>query len=92
LRHLACSGQCRAALLHRLEQLAFPPSAATVQTAVAPAALAGLLDPPVAGPLAAGRFAAERERRRFRSVWDAVAWLKVHRHEIDLDGPYVPRK
>jgi hypothetical protein len=43
-------------------------------------------------PLAADHFAVEREHRRFRTVWDAVAWLKAHHPEIDLDAPYKPRR
>jgi hypothetical protein len=33
----------------------------------------------------------ERERK-FRTTWDAVAWLNANRPEIDLDKPYKPRK
>ncbi len=53
----------------------------------------------VTEPLAAGVLAAIREtqavgerERKFRTIWDAVAWLKVHHPEIDLDAPYKPRR
>ena len=42
--------------------------------------------------LAAGRQAKWERERNFRTIWDAVAWLKVHHPEIDLDAPYKPRR
>jgi len=42
--------------------------------------------------LAAGREARVRKELKFRTIWDAVAWLKVHHPAIDLDKPYTPRR
>lgn len=39
--------------------------------------------------LAAGR---EAKARKFRTLWGAVVWLKVHHPEIDLDEPDTPRR
>ncbi len=54
--------------------------------------VSGLTEPLAAGVLAAGRQAKWERERKFRTIWDAVAWLKVHHPEIDLDAPYKPRR
>ncbi len=77
---------------HRLEELAFPPSAASQTNAVVEATVTGLTEPLAAGVLAAGRQAKWERERKFRTIWDTVAWLKVHHPEIDLDAPYKPRR
>jgi hypothetical protein len=42
---------------------------------------------------ARGETQARREREnKFRTIWDAVAWLKENHKEIDLDAPYKPRR
>jgi len=92
LTHPACVGDIRRHALRRLEQLAFPPTPAEQQRAVAESVVTGLAEPLAAGVLAAGREARARKERKFRTIWDAVAWLKVHHPEIDLDKPYTPRR
>jgi hypothetical protein len=42
--------------------------------------------------LAAGWQANWERERKFRTIWDAVAWLKVHHPEIALDTPYKPKR
>ncbi|MFO0810279.1 MAG: protein kinase [Gemmataceae bacterium] len=85
-----CTGQVQAATIQRLEQLAFQPTAADRQRLVAEVIATGLVEPASLGVLAAGRQAAFERQRRFRTVWDAVAWLRQHRPDIDLDSPYRP--
>lgn len=46
----------------------------------------------VGGVLAAGRQAKWERERKFRTTWDAIAWLNKQHPEIDLDKPYKPRK
>jgi hypothetical protein len=92
LRHPDCIGRTRQLVLHRLEELAFPPSAADARQAVAESVVTGLTQPLAGGVLAAGRQAKWERQRRFRTTWDAVAWLREHHPEIDLDKPYTPRK
>jgi tRNA A-37 threonylcarbamoyl transferase component Bud32 len=93
LRHPACVGSIRRMVLHRLEELAFPPPAGEKQQAVAESVVTGLMQPLAGGVLAAGRQLQWEEReRKFRTTWDAVAWLNKHHPEIDLDKPYTPRK
>jgi len=75
-----------------LEQLAFPPDDSAKRQAIVESVATGLTE-----PLAGGLFAAAREtqaltQRKFRTIWDAVAWLKVHHPKIDLDKPYTPRR
>jgi hypothetical protein len=59
---------------------------------VAESVAAGLTEPLAAGLLAVGRETQARKERKFRTIWDAVAWLKVHHPKIDLDKPYTPRR
>jgi tRNA A-37 threonylcarbamoyl transferase component Bud32 len=92
LRHPACVGEVRQAVLHRLEELAFPPSAADARQAVAESVVTGLAQPLAGGVLAAGRQVKWERGRTFRTTWDAVAWLREHHPEIDLDKPYTPRR
>jgi hypothetical protein len=79
-------------ILHRLEELAFPPSDAVQQQALAESITTGLTQPLAGGVLAASRQAKWERERKFRTMWDAVAWLNKHHPEIDLDKPYKPRK
>ena len=79
-------------MISSIGELAFPPSTGEQQQAVAASVVSGLME-----PLAAGIFACEtqarREReRKFRTIWDAVDWLKKNHLEIDLDAPYKPRR
>ncbi|MFO0810953.1 MAG: serine/threonine-protein kinase [Gemmataceae bacterium] len=88
LRDLRCTGRTRAAAVLRLEQLAFAPTGPDLQRTVADSALVCLVEPAAAGVLAAGRAAAWEANRKFRTIWDAAAWLRTHHPEIDLDAPY----
>lgn len=92
LRHPACIGDTRQMVLHRLEELAFPPSEASKQQALAESVVTRLTQPLASGVLSAGRQANWERDRKFRTMWDAVAWLNKHHPEIDLDKPYTPRK
>jgi hypothetical protein len=86
-----CVGVVRQALLLRLEELAFPPTPDDVARSAGLAAVAGLLAPQtnVAWSLTLAAARAPRQRH-FLTVWDAVAWLKKHHPEIDLDAPPPP--
>jgi hypothetical protein len=92
LRHPACTGHNRQLVLHRLEELAFPPADDARRQAVAESVVTGLTQPMAGGVLAAGRQVQWERQRKFRTTWDAVAWLNQHHPEIDLDKPYTPRK
>jgi tRNA A-37 threonylcarbamoyl transferase component Bud32 len=92
LRHPACVGETRKLVLHRLEELAFPPADYVQQQAVAESVVIGLTQPLAGGILAAGRQAKWERERKFRTIWDAVEWLNKNHPEIDLDKPYKPRK
>jgi tRNA A-37 threonylcarbamoyl transferase component Bud32 len=95
LRHPACVGDTRQMVLHRLEELAFPPSPAEASQQVAMTMVSGAVEPAAAGVVAAAAAAVQAKFERgpkFRATWDAVAWLKKHHPEIDLDKPYTPRK
>jgi hypothetical protein len=82
-----CVGVVRQALLLRLEELAFPPT----PDEVAQSAVAGLLAPPASAAWSLTLAATRAPRpRHFRTLWDAVAWLKKHHPEIDLDAPPPP--
>jgi hypothetical protein len=92
LRHPDCVGDTRQRVLHRLEELAFPPPAADARQAIVESVVTGLTQPLAGGVLAAARQAKWERERKFRTTWDAVAWLNKHHPEIDLDKPYTPRK
>jgi hypothetical protein len=92
LRHPACVGDTRQKVLHRLEDIAFPPSAVERQHALAETTIAGLAQSPMNGVLTTVRQVKWERTRKFRTAWDAVAWLNNRHPEIDLDKPYTPRK
>jgi hypothetical protein len=79
-------------VLHRLEELAFPPADADQKQALAESIVTGLTQPLAGGVLAAGKQAKWERERKFRTMRDAVAWLNKNHPEIDLDKPYKPRK
>jgi hypothetical protein len=95
LHHPACVGDTRQMVLHRLEEFAFPPSPAEASQPVAMTMMSGMVEPAAAGVVAAAAAAVQAKWERgpkFRTTWDAVAWLHQHHPEIDLDKPYTPRK
>ena len=51
-----------------------------------------MTQPLAGGVLAAGKQAKWERERKFRTMWDAVAWLNKNHPEIDLDKPHMPRK
>jgi hypothetical protein len=94
LKHSACVGSIRRILLWRLEQLAFLPGSGHRQPEVVLASCGKLNLFEGTGPqalLAAVAATESWQHRRFRTVWDAVAWLRQHEPDLDLDAPYRPR-
>jgi hypothetical protein len=92
LRHPACVGETRMRVLHRLEELAFPPLGGDARQAVVQSLVTGLTQPLAGGVLMAGRQMKWERERKFRTIWDAVAWLQKYHPEIDLNAPYNPKK
>ena len=72
--------------------MAFPPDEETKRQAVVTSLVSGLTEPLAAGFVAAGRQAQWEKQRKFRTIWDAVDWLKKNHPEIDLDAPYKLRR
>jgi predicted Ser/Thr protein kinase len=95
LRHPACVGETRQMVLHRLEELAFPPGPTATRQQTMPVLVSGMVEPTAAAIVIAGQTALETKwerERKFRTTWDAVEWLHKNHPEIDLDKPYTPRK
>ena len=87
-----CVGLTRQAVLRRLEELAFPPAPTDVTQALMLSVVSGMLESTTAAVLASVRQAKWEKERKFRTIWDAVAWLREHHPEIDLDAPYKPTR
>ncbi len=91
LKHPQCVKQGQDAALRRLDEVAFPPTPTEQTFRLQTSLISGLVEPTALAPLAAGAIVQRDRTRRFRNVWDAVAWLREHHPEIDLDAPYKPR-
>ena len=88
LRHPACLGDDREAVLARIEALAFPQVIGTAFARGGADRFGAIL-----GPAAGAAWDEERRAdRRFRTVADAAAWLAEHHPEIDLEKPYTRGK
>ena len=82
LRNPACIGSLKRAVLGRLEEIAYPRSNVTAAGVLPGFPGLGL------AILSAGEVAEREVNRKFRTQWDAIAWIQKNHPEIDLDSPY----
>jgi len=93
LRHPACLGDDRDAVLARLEALAYPEPIGTAFLQRGADRFGAVLGPAAKAGWDEGRRNENRpDDRRFRTVADAAKWLAEHHPEIDLEKPYARGK